>query len=396
MSRQETIAHVRFKYAGLATAMPPMRLHAVLLLLFLSPVLASCGLTSDPAEQSAQRAENGTLASRSMEPTAEPAANEVIDSFTGQVIPGLRPTILDAEDAATAHLRDGTRPHPTLEALLDLFERGVVHPMAPRQWRVSGLASYATLNQTVASGDLYAVEDQLNGGANVQEIDSEGRTPLLTAALGNQPYIADLLLEHGANLSDKDVLGNSVMHLAARATHIYTLENFFRHGADIEARNFNNYTPLHQAAEAGDIVAVHHLLQLGADRYAMQDKTVLSIPAVLAARKRHWDVTRYFRSRNLYFSIHLMAAQGDKPGVIEALDDLPTAIDLLDALQNTPLMSAVKTGECEMVKLLLERGADTGFKNVEGDTALDLAIRLNRNKCIQYLQNAGAQPSALR
>lgn len=297
---------------------------------------------------------------------------------------------VDAPQPSTpARKIDESTATPGLHAIMDLFERGVVHPMAPSRWRVAGLAPYASIHQAIAAGDLYAVEDQLRGGASLDGRDEAGRTPLLTAAAENQPHIADFLLGRGANPSEQDALGNSVMHLAARATHIYTLENFHRSGANIEARNTRNYTPLHLAAEAGDVLAVHHLVELGADMFAMQDPAALSIPSVLAARQRHWEVTRYFRSHRQYFPVHLMAAQGDVPGVLEALDEVPQAVNMLDTLQNTPLISAVRTGECEMVQRLLERGADPFIRNMEGDSALPVALRLDHFDCARHLLEVG-------
>ena len=316
--------------------------------------------------------------------------DEVIDVFTGLPIPGERPLVIEAVKRPPTPRSDEREPVPTLHALLDLLKRGVCHPLAPTQWRVAGLTHYNSIHQAVAAGDLYAVVDRIEGGGALDERDAEGRTPLLVAAAENQPYVADYLLDHGAQLSELDGLGNSVVHLAARASHIYTLENFLRRGAPLDPRNLQGYTPLHAAAEAGDLFAVQHLVLNGANLFAMQDETVLSIPAVLAARKRRWDVTRFFRVKGQYFPIHMMAAQGDLPGVAEALADMPAAVNLFDSLQNTPLLSAVQTGECETAALLLDAGADPALRNMEGDFPLAIAIRRGHFVCAGILLERGA------
>jgi ankyrin repeat protein len=321
-------------------------------------------------------------------PPAKP--DQVLDVFTGPPIPGARPLIIEALKRRPAPKIDEREPVPALHALHDLFVRGVKHPLALTRWRVSGLSHYNSLHQAVVAGDLYAVVDRIQGGAELDERDAEGRTPLLVAAAENQPYVADFLLDRGAQLSEQDLLGNSVVHLAARASHIYTLENFLRRGAPLDARNLNGYTPLHAAAEAGDLFAVQHLVAQGANLFAMQDPGVLSIPAVLAARNGHWDITRFFRAKGQYFPIHMMAGQGDLPGVAEALADMPAAVNLFDSMQNTPLLSAIQTGECETAALLLEAGADPTLRNMEGDFPLAIALRRGHFGCATTLLERGA------
>lgn len=56
----------------------------------------------------------------------------------------------------------------------------------------------------VKEGRLADVQALLEHGANVNEVDLEGQTPLHTAAKCGQDRIADLLLNHGANMEAKD------------------------------------------------------------------------------------------------------------------------------------------------------------------------------------------------
>lgn len=278
----------------------------------------------------------------------------------------------------------------TYAALIDLFSRGVAHPLAPRAWRVTGLAPYGSVHQAVRAGDLYAVIDRVEGGATLDARDESGRTPFLVAVEENESYIMDALLTRGAQVDEVDLLGNSAMHLAARSSHIYTLETLQQRGAWIEARNQANYTPLHVAAETGELFAVQHLLKMGADMQSMADPAVLSIPAVLAAKAEQWDVTAYFRSRNQHLGIHMMVGLGDRRGVTELLDDLPFLANHPNATsQSTPLMAAVTTGRCDMIGLLVERGADKDIANLEGNTAMGLALHLGHLDCARELLAQG-------
>ncbi len=58
----------------------------------------------------------------------------------------------------------------------------------------------------------------------------------------------------------------------------------------------------------------------------------------------------------------------------------------------TPLMSAAKGGHIEIVKLLLDKGADPSTRDTSGKTALDYAIEKKNDAVVQLLAKiAGTQ-----
>jgi len=57
---------------------------------------------------------------------------------------------------------------------------------------------------------------------------------------------------------------------------------------------------------------------------------------------------------------------------------------------DTPLMIASDNGHLDIVKLLVERGADVNARDFCGDTALAYAARKDHNKIVKYLIEAGA------
>ena len=54
-------------------------------------------------------------------------------------------------------------------------------------------------------------------------------------------------------------------------------------------------------------------------------------------------------------------------------------------------MYAAEKGHIEIVKLLLDHGADINAKDKDGKTALDLARENNKEKIVEYLKQAKAK-----
>ncbi len=66
--------------------------------------------------------------------------------------------------------------------------------------------------------------------------------------------------------------------------------------------------------------------------------------------------------------------------------DLGTLVNAQDDFESTALMLAAQQGKLELVKLLLNRGADKNKKNCHGETALSLARFANHQKVVSLLE----------
>src|SRR6266487_2150183 len=69
---------------------------------------------------------------------------------------------------------------------------------------------------------------------------------------------------------------------------------------------------------------------------------------------------------------------------------------LFYAIENgyTPLMYAAARGDSKMVELLLRNGADVNMVSEEGDTAIELALRIGSQECADILKKARADQAA--
>lgn len=117
--------------------------------------------------------------------------------------------------------------------------------------------------------DMDEVAELVRGGADIEEKDGDGQTPLMVGTLTNTEDLVKKLLELGADPLAQDPRGSTAAHMAASMGHgnlINLLVEAPKGGAKvITATNLMGSTPLHFAAKLGHPKAVQTLLDLGAD-----------------------------------------------------------------------------------------------------------------------------------
>jgi ankyrin repeat protein len=116
----------------------------------------------------------------------------------------------------------------------------------------------AALVAAARSGDTGAVAAALDAGADVNARDADGITPLMHAARGDRPEIAnpgpsdhpevvELLIKRGADVNAKTESGFVALFWAVRYGHDKVAQVLIDHGADVNAKDASGITPLHWA-----------------------------------------------------------------------------------------------------------------------------------------------------
>jgi ankyrin repeat protein len=113
--------------------------------------------------------------------------------------------------------------------------------------------------------DPYKVQQLVTAGNDPNELDDDGRTGLLIAAINGNLQIAAILLKAGAHTNVKDRLGNTPLHYAADRNHADMAKLLLNVGAPVDAENKNGMTPLMLAASRGYVDIVQSLLAKGAN-----------------------------------------------------------------------------------------------------------------------------------
>lgn len=91
-------------------------------------------------------------------------------------------------------------------------------------------------------------------------------TPLLTAIGNRDEDLACKLIDAGANVNQKDTWGKTPICYASRLGLIQVVSKLIDKGANVNARTFKTgFTPLHEAAEQGHAEIITLLLSAGAN-----------------------------------------------------------------------------------------------------------------------------------
>ncbi len=187
--------------------------------------------------------------------------------------------------------------------------------------------------------------------------------------------------------------GRSLLHVATdwpghRPGVAATIALLVAAGADVGARFVGEHseTPLHWAASSDDTEAVAALLDAGADIDALGAVIGGGTPLNDATAFAQWDAARLLVERGAAVSPWDAAALGMTDRVAAAL--AAGDVDSLDAL----LWGACHGGRLETASLLVDAGADPGWRGWDGLTPLGAAERSGATELVAWLRERGARP----
>ena len=320
------------------------------------------------------------------------------------------------------------------------------------------------LSEAAVNGNAAMVELLLKAGADANTTLPAGDTVLMLASKTGRTEAVKALLDHGAKVNAKeDWHGESALMLAAGDNHGEVVKLLLEHGADANAKAthlvfpemkkgnaqvFSVYpagglTALMQAARNNGFDAASALLD-GKANPNEKDPQGLSA-AMIAILNGHWEMAKMLIHRgsdpndgalpltadvkNLVFlrpaqdrpetsnamevikELLAMGAKADSvlPGPIPVLHNFGT--NVRGSADSTALFRAAKAGDLEVMKLLIEHGANAarvlkddstvlhaavgiGVPNPMGDAALDGPSQAQLIESIKFLLYHGADINA--
>ena len=128
-----------------------------------------------------------------------------------------------------------------------------------------------TLHDAAVAGDANEINAILSKGANIDQKNRMGWTPLLTALNNNQFAVAELLIAKGADANAKDNRGETALALAVKAGQKALVEQLVAKGADVNAMAGPGETALSLAKKGGHTEIADFLVKHGGKEPNLQD-----------------------------------------------------------------------------------------------------------------------------
>jgi len=237
------------------------------------------------------------------------------------------------------------------------------------QWLKHGADVNVELNNAVLADDQKRVAYLLDKKhAAIGATDLQGELPLHHAIIQGSPSMVAFLIARGADVNQRDRDGWTPLMQAAYCDDATDVKVLKQHGGDPNMLSPQNYTALGIATQYGKNDAALALVQAGAD------------PAKPIGEGG-------------YTPLMLATANHAQP-LVEALLKKGADVNARNSGGVTALMIAAANGRAELVELLVHAGADVQAQSERGDTALSIARAKGNEKVIKLLDGASGHPGA--
>ena len=225
------------------------------------------------------------------------------------------------------------------------------------------------------------------------DLSGTRETPLMLAARFNDVEVVEYLIEKGAGLEMQNHMGFSPIHYAAMGGKTINILRLIELGADVLKESYEKESAIHLAVKNGHARAVQLLLEHGAD--AMTRNDLSFTPVMLAAQNGHLETIQVLLrnrgsvnvgAKNSRMLLHC-AAEGDHTDVVKCI--LQNCGNVLAKTSENLTVLHLATS-LELVKLLVEKGADIHAVERLGSTPLHAAAGKGQTDTVNYLLNQGA------
>ena len=161
-----------------------------------------------------------------------------------------------------------------------------------------------------------------------------------------------ILVERGANIQANDICGRTPLHVAAEMGKADTVNYLLDRGADVNARDKDGLLALYCALKGGHVTTAKFLIDKGSEPLLSSDPSLLGFYEA--------DLLQSSAREGLTATVEFLLSSGVSADVIHS-----ESASLL-----TPLEEAASAGHCDVVRLLLHHGANVNGNDASRDERL--------------------------
>jgi len=248
---------------------------------------------------------------------------------------------------------------------------------------------YVLLCDAIVYKHTKVAELLLTNGSKVNSRNTRRTdTPLHYAVINGDIELVEMLLNRGVNINVENWCGNTPLHNAVKSKKIEHIEFLLKNGAYVNARNSDTVTPLHLAVEKGSKEIVKLLLKHGAHVDSACDFIFWEgcTPQLLGVEETStsWEG---------YTPLWLAAKKGHEE-VVKLLLECGANINAQDKYGRSLLHFVVEEGQKKVVQLLLEYRPNVNTQDKNGKTALHFAVERRQKEFVHLLLECGANVDA--
>ncbi|XP_062571452.1 transient receptor potential cation channel subfamily A member 1-like [Saccostrea cucullata] len=277
-------------------------------------------------------------------------------------------------------------------------EVNLLHPVS----NGTDIRNNEDFKQIARAGNLTELQKFLDDDVsriNVQ--DARGWSAVHHAASQGYTDIISCIASRGGDISLQDAEGNTPLHIAVEKEQTKAVETLIKLGADTSVLNDAKMAPVHLAVDLGLLEPLRAILILDKKSAAMPGETGAT-PLHYSAYKDRHECAKLLLEHGAkpckscddgFYPIHaaaIRAADKTLEVLIKHVERLgytrEVVLSFTDKYNNTPLHSAVSSGDPEAVTVCLNAGAALDVQQEDKSTALHFACAQGGLNIIQIMR----------
>ncbi len=259
----------------------------------------------------------------------------------------------------------------------------------------------ASLIDAIRDGSVGRVEKLLDAGVGVNAPDAEGASPLHHAALSGAVPVMNLLIARGANLNARDRTGMTVLMYAAMAGKVEAVQRIVESNVDLNLMDRNGFSALMWAQRKKRAEVVTILTKAGAFDYLeaeRREKELIdaSVAGNVVAVKKLLDAGVNINARGTKGSATplIIAAERNQVDLLKLLLERGADINVRDEKWQSALFHATANDRPDVIGILIQKNADVNARDKTGRTPLMMACHDAREQIMDMLLARGADVKA--